>query len=354
MPGSTPADILETEELVSIVVPVFNAEAYLRESLDSILAQTYPALEVIVMDDASTDGSGEIAAEVARADSRVRVQRQPENVGIFANVNTGLRLAAGEFVAFYHADDVYHPEIVAREVAFLRAHPAAAAVFTRAILIDGAGREFGRMNRLPAEIETADLLPYPRVLNALLRHTCTFLASPSALVRREVYEALGEHAVEYGIRSDLDMWLRVARQGQLGLLHQYLLRYRVADHNESRRYRQVRTQPDLFFGVMDRRLADGDLALAEPDALTAYEAHRAADLLVAAGNAYVMNNRSQLKELLRTIDLSRLLASKRVQRWRLLVLYAVLRVVAHFPHSQTFANLLWRRWHTAPSGYRSA
>lgn len=334
------------DEVVSIVVPVFNAERYVRESLTSILSQTYSPLQVIVMDDASTDGSGEIAADIARSDDRVQVYRQTKNAGQFATVNAGLELARGRFVAVYHADDVYHPEIVAREVAFLREHPSASAVFTLAVLIDEAGREFGRMRPLPPEIEAADLLPYQLVLNALLRHTCTFLASPSALARREVYAALGGHALEYGIRSDLDMWLRIARHGPVGLLRDHLLKYRVGDHNESSRYRQLRTQPDLFFSVIDNRLANGDRQLAEPDAMTAYEAHRAADLLIAAGNAYLTRDRARLRELLSMVSVRRLLASREVQRWRLSLLYVLLHLFLRLPHSRALSGLLWRRWHT--------
>src|SRR5262249_56265013 len=117
------------------------------------------------------------------------------------------------------------PELVRGHWPSLGELPARPAVFTLAVLMDGAGREFDRM-RLPRELESVDVLPYPLLFNGLLRHTCTFLASPSGLVRREAYLALGGHVLEYGIRSDLDMWLRIARQGPLGLLHEYLLHYR--------------------------------------------------------------------------------------------------------------------------------
>jgi cellulose synthase/poly-beta-1,6-N-acetylglucosamine synthase-like glycosyltransferase len=328
------------DALVSVVLPVFDGEAYLRQSLESILAQTYRTLEVIVMDDASSDASAEIAAELARADPRVRLQRQPSNVGQFANVNAGLQLAQGEFVAVYHADDVYHPEIVAREVAYLRAHPDAAAVFTLVVLVDAAGHEFGRLDRLPPEIETAELLPYPLVLNAILRHQSSFLPTPSALVRSDVYAELGPYALDYELRGDLDMWLRIARRHPLGLIREHLLDYRVGIHNESRRYAYLRTEPDLFYTVIDQRLAGGDRTLAEPSALAAYEAHRAADLLVAARNAYVLGRRAQLRALLGGTRLSPLLAAQGGRRRRLLVLFALLHALGRLPQSAAVARLL--------------
>lgn len=336
--------------LVSVVVPVFNGEAFLRESLESIVGQTYPSIEVIVMDDASSDSSAEIAAEIAARDPRLRVHSQDTNLGQFANVNAGLHRVGGEFVAVYHADDVYLPEIVEREVAFFDANPEAGAVFASARLIDSDGREFGRLNP-PPEIGRCDLLAYPIVLNAVLRHSSVFLPTPSALVRRRVYQEVGPYAENYGIRGDVDMWLRIASRHPVGLIREHLFRYRVGTHNESRRFARARSELDPTFAVIDGRLADGDLRLAEPGALDAYESSRAADLLVAAGNAYALDRRDELRALLRRVRPARL-ARRRVQRWRLLVLYVALQLLARLPHSRAVGRLLRRRWHTTPSAER--
>src|SRR5437870_4317234 len=95
--------------LVSILVPSYNGAAYLREALDSILAQTYPNLEVILLDDASTDATPTIAASYG---DRIVYVRQPANLGIYDNVNVGIERARGTFIATYHADDIYLPEMV--------------------------------------------------------------------------------------------------------------------------------------------------------------------------------------------------------------------------------------------------
>src|SRR5262249_59034983 len=93
-----------------------------RESLDSILAQTYRPIEVLVADDASTDETPEILASYGSA---IRTLRQQRNKGIYDNVNGGIAMAKGEWIAGYHADDVYRPEIVEREAEFLRRPPEA-------------------------------------------------------------------------------------------------------------------------------------------------------------------------------------------------------------------------------------
>src|SRR5215469_8348389 len=99
--------------LVSCIVPVFNGEQYLAEALDSILTQTYRPLEIIVADDGSTDGT---AAVVARYGNRVRYLFQP-NAGTAAACNLGIKAAQGDFIGFLAADDLWHPEKLARQLA---------------------------------------------------------------------------------------------------------------------------------------------------------------------------------------------------------------------------------------------
>src|SRR5919107_969036 len=100
------------------------------------------------MDDGSTDATPAIATSYG---SRVRYHRQPERPGIFANANDGIALANGDLIAVYHADDVYEPEIVEREVDYLRANPDVGAVFCTDVYIDAGGRPFGRLD-LPPEL----------------------------------------------------------------------------------------------------------------------------------------------------------------------------------------------------------
>ena len=99
------------QALVSVIVPVYNTEKYVREALNSVIAQTYSNLEILVIDDGSTDGSGAICDEFQRSDPRVRVVHQ-ENRGLSGARNTGLRLMRGEFVAFLDSDDRYYSKMI--------------------------------------------------------------------------------------------------------------------------------------------------------------------------------------------------------------------------------------------------
>lgn len=330
--------------LVSLIVPVLNGEAYLRESLDSILEQTYPRLEVIVMDDGSTDSSPDVVRSYG---DRVAYVRQATTRGIYGNANDGIARAQGELIGIFHADDVYLPTMVEREVDWLLAHPEAGAVFCSDVFIDGEGRELGRL-RLPAEVRGEKPLSYPTVLNALLRHKNAFLRCPTALVRADVYEQLGGYRDdEFKNTSDLEMWLRIARTYPIGVLEEHLLRYRRGHGSSSERYHRARTDPERLFRIVDLELEQHRDAAA-PDALRAYEAHRAEDTLMRSINHYVLGERTAARRTLSELSLRALAGSTAVQRVRLVALALGLTALVRLPRIAAVARLFDRRWNGAP------
>jgi hypothetical protein len=328
--------------LVSIVVPVFNGAGYLRESLNSILSQSYPNIEVLVMDDASTDATPEILASYGQ---RIQLHRQSTNRGIYGNVNDGIARARGQYIAVYHGDDVYHPKIVEREVAFLEAHPQAGAVFCLDIFIDADGHEYGRLQIAP-ELAGGRPLDWPTVLNGLLTYKNAFLTCPSSMVRTSVYRELNGYSdEEFRNTSDLDMWLRIARKYQIGVLDEYLFQYRHRHGCSSGRYHHLRTAPERFFTIMDLHLAEGGREVATPSALAAYEAHRTQDLIMRSVSHYVLGERAQARQILSEARCGRLVASRHVQRWRMLALLWVLRALVRLPRIGYVSEWFYRRWH---------
>jgi glycosyltransferase involved in cell wall biosynthesis len=333
----------DTFPLVSIIVPVYNGERYVRQSLDSILAQSYPHFEVLVMDDASTDGT---AAILAQYGDRLRCYRQPENRGIYGNMNDGIAMVQGEYIAIYHADDVYDPTIVEREVAFLRQHTDAGAVFCKEIFIDPDGNEFGRL-QLPADVRGGGPFGYRLILNTLLTYKNVIFCCPTCMVPASVYRTIGTYRdKQFRNTSDLDMYLRISERYSVGILDDYLISYRWGHGNSAQKYRHLRTDPSRFFTIMDLYLANGAQTLANPESLRDYEAHRGEDNLMRTINHYILDQPREARAVLKEVRLRKFLVSRRIMRWRLLGLFFLLRLVMRLPRISGVANLFYRRWHS--------
>jgi Glycosyl transferase family 2 len=339
--------------LVSIIVPAYNAERFLCASLDSIVAQSYPAKEILVMDDASTDRTGEIARAYG---DRILYYRQPRNRGQFGNVDDGIARARGKYIAVYHADDIYHPEIVAREAAFLESHPQAGAVFALDIFINAAGKEWGRL-KLPPGIRGGELLDYRTVLNTILRRKNCLFPAPSSMVRADVYRAVGPYrGREFPVAGDFEMFFRIARRYPVAILDEYLFQYRWGHGNADQIDRLLRTTTEPYFNIMDEHLAAGAGEFAHPGALAAHEAHRSEDALMRAMSSYIVGDRGSMRSALDEASCRRILASGHVQRFRLTVLFGLLAALSRLPQAGAFERAFRRRWfsHVEPARFEHA
>jgi glycosyltransferase involved in cell wall biosynthesis len=332
---------LNWNPLVSVVVPVFNGERYLRESLDSILRQTYRPMEVLVMDDASTDGTADILASYR---DRVKIYRQPRNRGQFGNVNDGIAKVQGDYIAVYHSDDIYHPEIVEREVAFLQKYPEAAAVFSLETFMDAASRDSGRVEH-PSGVPCDTPITYRMILDSLLKHKNRILCGPSSMVRSSAYREAGPYRDEFGIAGDLEMWLRIAERHPVGIIGEYLMRYRYGHGNLSQKYFSLRTETERYFQVVDHYLARGGKAIATPEGLAAHEAHRAEDRLMIAVNHYILGQREESRTVLEQVEAKQILATDKVQYIRLFFLFITMKILVRLPRVPLISRLFHDRWH---------
>jgi glycosyltransferase involved in cell wall biosynthesis len=184
---------------VSAVVAAYQAEEWIAEALESILGQTHPPDEVIVIDDGSTDGT---ARELERFAGSVRVLRQ-RNSGCPAAFNTAFRAARGDFVAMCGADDTWNPRKLEWQLEAVEAHPEADVFFGHAVL---TGRTEGEHSRPPG----AGLLDSVSLRNALFG-ACVVCA-PSVLIRRSLFERLGPFVESFGA-DDYEYWFRCLSAG---------------------------------------------------------------------------------------------------------------------------------------------
>lgn len=205
--------------LVSVITPVYNKERYLDACIGSVLGQTYPGWELILVDDCSADASFEILQGYARKDPRIRCERLARNAGAAAARNRALSLARGRYVAFLDADDIWMPDKLARQVDFL-SRRGAGFCYTAIEMIgdDGAPRKGKRPVR--------EVVDYRYLL------TNTVIACSSVLIDRKIIGDFRMPDVRKG--QDYATWLAILRRGFKAYgIDEALVRYRIAKDSVS-------------------------------------------------------------------------------------------------------------------------
>jgi Glycosyl transferase family 2 len=203
---------------VTVLIATYNDEPFVAAALDSVLAQTFTDFAVLVVDDASTDRSREVAAAYAARDPRIRLVAHATNLGPAATRNRGLAAIASEYVAALDGNDVCHPERLAEHVAYLDAHPEVALVGSQATLIDVAGQPIGHVSRPTTDVGMA----WCRIFQSPV------IQSAATFRRAIVWDELGGYDEGFRFGEDFDLWRRMARQGHtIRNLPRVLVSYRV-------------------------------------------------------------------------------------------------------------------------------
>jgi glycosyltransferase involved in cell wall biosynthesis len=200
---------------VSVVVPAYNYGHLIRETLDSLAAQTYGAWECIVVDDGSTDDTRSVVEAYAATDARVRYVRQ-ENARQAAARNNGIRHASGAYFQFLDSDDRIEPHKFERQVAYLESHPEVDLVYSNVRYFDSGGAGLGHSREYSIWDDGQPWMPEVSgrgrvLLEPLLRNNIMVVNAP--LVRRRVVEAVGEFGVGLTPVEDWDYWMRCAAAG---------------------------------------------------------------------------------------------------------------------------------------------
>lgn len=192
--------------LVSVVLPVYNGEKYIREAIGSVLAQTYQSWELIVVDDGSTDQSPAIAREYAEKDGRIRVVSQ-ENQKLPKALNNGFSLARGEFYSWISADNRYLPEFLEKMVEELQKNPKADMVFGNQYLIDDAGKRITGHGwfEIPPGSGAVCFPPATPLLNKVANNTI----GGAFLYRAGCDRVLGGYSPHLFLLEDYDYFMRM-------------------------------------------------------------------------------------------------------------------------------------------------
>jgi glycosyltransferase involved in cell wall biosynthesis len=223
--------------LVTVGIPSYNNAAHVGDALASALAQTYVRLQVLVIDDASTDGTFEVVSAVS--DPRLRVLANERNLGAVGNWNRVVAEARGDYVKVLHGDDLLAPDAVSLQVEALEAHPEAVLATSRRRIVNETGtRVATRGPSWPQGVR-----PGREALAEVARKGANLIGEPSAvLVRAKVLREVGGFDAAAGYVVDLELWARLLLLGDLAFEPRALASYRVRPGQLSEAMAQTQAQ----------------------------------------------------------------------------------------------------------------
>lgn len=241
------------QPLICVCIPCYNAEKTMLETVTSIQNQTYKNIEIHVFDNASLDSTVEIVKSIA--DERIYLHESELTGTAELNFTRCLNLGRGDYTAIFHADDLYDPQMIEKEVQFLESQQHAQGVLTFAHTINEKS-EIVSTSYAPAYLKLAvgesRSFELPKLVKAVLRDN-NFLFCPSAMIRTSCCTNVLKiwRGDMFGPGADLDTWFRIAESGQLGLINLPLLRYRVSTSHFSYHYNSLKVDRADLFTILD-------------------------------------------------------------------------------------------------------
>lgn len=212
--------------LVSVGIALYNHKNYIKECIESIANQTYNNIEIIVIDDGSKDRSYGVAKSVLEGQKqRSFIVKTRSNQGMCNTLNEIASLATGEYISFIGSDDFWHPEKIAKQVAYLEEHPEKALVHCNSWVVDENSESY-------SELDYSGKINEGRLFEAILMGQGG-INTPCHLYRRSVYDAIGVYDPAFRF-EDTDFWLRLTKAFDVGFMNEKLSYYRIHTDNLSK------------------------------------------------------------------------------------------------------------------------
>ncbi len=205
---------MKKNPLVSVIIPAYNAESYIKIAIDSIQGQTYKNLEIIVIDDKSTDNTSSIVSTIAKKDERIKLIKNETNIGIGGNRNKGIEKSNGDYICWQDADDISLPDRIQKQVDYLESHPEVGVVGGFITFFED---EYESKTRRYAEDDhtlRSNIFKYNPV------------AQPACMVRKACYKSVGLYDSSLRVSEDLDMMFRIGEKFKFGNLQEVVIKYR--------------------------------------------------------------------------------------------------------------------------------
>ncbi len=209
---------------VSVIIPVYNAEKYIGEAVDSILRQTFKDFEIIILDDASTDKTPEIISSYK--DDRIKVYRNEKNLYIAGNRNKGVALSKGKYIMWQDADDISMPDRMEVQYNLMESNPKIGICGSYLEIFDEGGTSHIR------KYKTND----KEVRRTIFRYSP--VAQPSAMIRKECFDKFGLYSLDMPPAEDIEMSFRIGQEYEFANIPRPLIRYRV--HNKSATFAKLK------------------------------------------------------------------------------------------------------------------
>jgi len=219
--------MVEINKKISAIMPVFNAEKYLRQSIESILNQSYKFFEFIIVNDASSDNSLKIIKAYAKIDKRIKIISNTNNIGEAASRNKGIFNATGDFIAIVDSDDICHKDRFLLQTSLLNKHKNLVVVGSNIELINNKNIVFGIRKYPLSDKQIRKTIPYKSPF-----------AHPSVIIRKSALESSGYYNEELVTACDYDLWFRLLENGEGMNLNKFLLKYRL--HKDQSKEKQFK------------------------------------------------------------------------------------------------------------------
>lgn len=221
---------------VTVLMPVYNAEKYLSDAVESILRQTFKDFEFLIINDGSSDNSLKLLEKFAKEDSRIRVIDPGINRGVIEVLNEGIGLAQGEYIARMDADDISMPDRLEKQYQFLQKHTKYVCVGCKTMMIDPEGDEL-------------KVFPFhggnEAVLKAMLTGVGGAIIHPSAMIRKSALLKIGGYDKNYLHAEDMELFLRLSEVGLVANLPEILLKYRQSPDGIG--YKNRKAQKEAYY-----------------------------------------------------------------------------------------------------------
>jgi glycosyltransferase involved in cell wall biosynthesis len=221
---------MNTIPLVSVLIPSYQHEKYIRATIESVLAQTVTDIEVVIVDDASSDNSASIIRSYR--DSRIVFRQLHENMGACQAMNVGITMCRGQYIAVCNSDDIWVADKLEKQLQIFSSGTGVAAVFSNVEWIDEEGSCLGNVPGYQDVFRQANRSRFQWIRDLLERGNC--LCHPSVLITRDAYDKVGQYNNFYRQLPDLDMWVRVLEHFEIFVMPEQLVKFRVHPDNISR------------------------------------------------------------------------------------------------------------------------